>query len=333
MIIIIIIIICPLSQNPRVISRAAGPAVTWTVSLDVIWLQSQIHVISSELRYPSPWRHIHALRGADQPRSEGFRHVTVIPGHNSRIVQSRWEDQRPGCTVHLAYQRCAGRAASTRLPYSSRTLSLARAAVPDSRAHRSPYGAFRVVQPVLELDVAKHVIADRRAGPGTGAGKPSWIALACSRLASAVVGDPLPRSAPRFVHELSGRWRRPPMIGAGDGAGVVHSPRPARTWERRGAGVGRRPFLDHLSDVPGRRSVQRTARGRPGAYAVPIASAGSRPPWCRVGPGVLTRQHPAGQRRPRDNPQPQARPAIGMRIALHGALDQGCTRSGSATSR
>ena len=64
------------------------------VSADVIWLQSQIHVISSELRYPSPWRHIHALRGADQlvqkvPSRDGH------PRHNLRIVQSRCEINGP----------------------------------------------------------------------------------------------------------------------------------------------------------------------------------------------------------------------------------------------
>src|SRR5258707_2966448 len=33
---------------------------------------------SSELRYPSPWRHIHALRAWTNPFRR-FRHVTVIP--------------------------------------------------------------------------------------------------------------------------------------------------------------------------------------------------------------------------------------------------------------
>src|ERR1700687_1871760 len=60
------------------------------VSPDVIEDSSQTRVISSELRYPSRWRRIHALRGADQPVQK-VPSRDGHPGYNSPTIQSRWE--------------------------------------------------------------------------------------------------------------------------------------------------------------------------------------------------------------------------------------------------
>ncbi|MET0995277.1 MAG: hypothetical protein ABWY20_14870 [Mycobacterium sp.] len=58
------------------------------------------------LRYPSPWRHIHALRGADQPVQK-VPSRDGHPGFNLRIVQSRWEINGPAaqCIWHTNIDR------------------------------------------------------------------------------------------------------------------------------------------------------------------------------------------------------------------------------------
>ena len=48
------------------------------ISQDVIWVQSQIHGISSERRYPVRGRHTQSVRDADNPFRR-FCHVTAIP--------------------------------------------------------------------------------------------------------------------------------------------------------------------------------------------------------------------------------------------------------------
>jgi len=48
-----------------------------SVSRDVIWVHSQIRVISSERRYPVPWGRIQSLRDAGQP----VRRVPSRDGH------------------------------------------------------------------------------------------------------------------------------------------------------------------------------------------------------------------------------------------------------------
>src|SRR6202022_4007403 len=84
------------------------------VSRDVIEDSSQTRVISSELRYPSRWRRIHALRGADQPVQK-VPSRDGHPGYASRTIQSRWEinvsdprkcESNPGNTRAVRLRQC-----------------------------------------------------------------------------------------------------------------------------------------------------------------------------------------------------------------------------------
>jgi hypothetical protein len=108
---------------------------------------------------------------------------------------------------------------------------------------------------------------------------------------------------PQVVHELSGRAR--PTIGAVTaGLCIVQA---SATWD----GVlpmSAADVLDHFGD--GQAALaQRTVRS--GHVLARPDSLGGAVAVVQVGPGVLARQHPAGQRRPR-TPIPSSA-AIGMR--------------------